>query len=280
MAVLKKNQLLFGIVCFRERFWECSSFIRLHQSYLESQSSEPLHIFVFDNTDSKDWFIDYPSFEDNIKITYQRNPSNPGISFAYNRIGDFAKNNDFEYIVFFDQDSELTKNTYSVYENFSKKNILAAAPKVISQNQLISPSKYINYRSYLYDDLSSKKILLNGNSCINSGLMVKTSIFFETGAYNENLRLDFCDHDFIERLGTTAKELHILPYELHQNFSTDTNTLEQALFRFRLFDKDLSAFKKNRNKLLITLLVDFPHLLRLTMQYKTLAFLKIKFSGK
>ena len=81
-------------------------------------------------------------------------------------------------------------------------------------------------------------------------------------------------------MGTTAKELHILPYELHQNFSTDTNTLEQVLFRFRLFDKDLSAFKKNRNKLLITLLVDFPHLLRLTMQYKTLAFLKIKFSGK
>ena len=277
MAFLNSNLLLFGIVCFRERFWECSSFLDLYHSYLQSKSSERLKIFVFDNTDLDDWFTEFPDFGENITIIYNRNKLNPGISFAYNRIADYAKNHDYKNIVFFDQDSSLPLNSYSIYHVFSTKGIHVAAPKVISGNNLISPSKYINYRSVLYDKISSESIPINGNSCINSGLMIKTELFFTNGSYNEDLRLDFCDHDFIQRLSLKTTDLFILPYNLHQDFSTDTNTLEQALFRYQLFEKDLSTFKKNRNKMVLELFVGIPHVLRLTVQYITFAFLKMKY---
>lgn len=273
---MNKMNIIFGIVCYKERFWQCSSFITLLQSF-QLNNDGVIYIFVFDNTDNKDWFTEYPDFGENVKIIYRRDEKNPGISHAYNVIGEYAKEQGFENIVFLDQDSSLPINSYFSYLSFSKKGLEIAAPKVISQNKLISPSKYKYYRSVLYKDIKTDKITLNGNSCINSGLIINTEVFFKAGGYNKNLRLDFCDHDFIQRLSNFVEYLYLLPYELDQNFSTNTNTLEQAIFRYRLFSKDLVAFKKNKNRILITFSIDIPHLLRLTIQYKTLAFFKVRF---
>lgn len=273
---MNKMNVIFGIVCYKEKFWQCSSFLTLLKSF-QLYNSGKISIFIFDNTDSEDWFTEYPQFSENIKIIYSRDKKNPGISHAYNIIAEYAKEQDFENIVFLDQDSLLPDNVYSSYMTFAKMELKVAAPKVISQGKLISPSKYKYYRSFSYGDIETDKIILKGNSCINSGLFINTELFFKAGGYNKDLRLDFCDHDFIERLSSFTEYLYILPYELNQNFSTNTNTLEQAIFRYRLFTKDLIAFKKNKNKILITFSVDIPHLLRLMLQYKTLAFFKVRF---
>lgn len=273
------KKILFGIVCFRERFWECTSFTDLIKSYKTCGSLKEINVFIFDNTDLKDWELELPKFPANIKLNYVNFNANPGISFAYNHIADFGNNNHFEWLVFLDQDSALPSNAYEIYENFAlTNNENIAAPKVFSDRRLISPSYYKYYRtSPIVEDIG-KELKLQNVTCINSGLMISVNSYFSTGGYNGNLRLDFCDHEFIERASQKLSYLNLLDFVIHQDFSTETNDLQKAIFRYKLFLKDLKTYQKiHNNTVLIYLRVDLPHLLRLTLQYKTLEFIKVRF---
>lgn len=273
---MMKN-ILFGIVCFREHFWESESFLGLINSYNQSNDQKEINIFIFDNTDLPNWELEPPKFSANVKLNYIHFSANPGIALAYNRIADFAKNNHFQWLVFLDQDSALPMNAYEIYQNFANLNKDGiAAPKVISNNKIISPSYYKYYRTSPIVEIGNR-IKLRNVTCINSGLMISVSSYFLSGGYSSALRLDFCDHEFIERASQKLENLNLLNFTIHQDFSTDTNDLQKAIFRYKLFLKDLKAYRKiHKNTILINLRVDLPHLLRLTLQYKTLAFFKVR----
>jgi hypothetical protein len=119
---------------------------------------------------------------------------------------------------------------------------------------------------------------LKNVSCINSGLMVNTKLYGSIGGYDENLKLDFCDHDFIERAKKEVGSLEILDTKFIQDFSTDNNTKEQSLSRYKIFIEDYKNYSKTRNKLLLFLRIDLKHLLRLTYKFRTFEFIKIRFT--
>lgn len=270
-------KILFGIVCFREKFWETLSFRTLLSS--AKSTNKQISIFIFDNTDNENWNIEEEYNPVNAyRLQYIHNPNNPGIAVAYNTIAKYAKDNQFSHIVFLDQDTELPPDFSLEYSKIAEKNTEFAIPLIFEKGKLLSPSIYKNYRSYFYDEIKDDVIKSENNSCINSGLMIKTDLFFKAGGYNEALRLDFCDHEFIKRVGKLTKSMNIIPIKLEQNFSTNTNSLDKALFRYALFTKDMKTFKKiNHDDYKITLFVDIPHLIRLTLQYKSLAFIKQRF---
>lgn len=274
---MEENKLLFGIVCFREKFWETCSFKTLKAS--AKKSNKQISVFIFDNTDLKNWniYVEYDPKEP-LQINYIHNSSNPGIAVAYNTIARYAKDNNYSYLVFLDQDTELPLNFFSEYLKISEKKPEIAIPLIYENEKLLSPSIYKNYRNSFYNTIKQVKIKVEGNSCINSGLMIRTDFFFEVGGYDETLRLDFCDHEFISRVSKFTDFLTIIPIKLEQNFSTNTNPLDKALFRYSLFIIDIKTFKRiNNNDYKITLFVDVPHLVRLTWQYKSLAFIKQRF---
>ena len=270
------KKIIYGIVTFRESFWETDVFINIIKQIDEQESLERPTIFIYDNTDLEDWNI-FKEYQQNdfIEVIYNHNSENVGISKAYNTIALFAKENGFDYILFLDQDTELPLNFLSEYTNMLEKNVDIAAPLIYEGEKLLSPAGYKNYRSSSYKKIESNVIRLKNNSCINSGLLIRTVFFEKVGGYNEKLRLDFCDHEFIKRVSHFTKDLNIIPVKLKQNFSTNTNPSDKALFRYSLFTKDVEAFKRiNNGDLRITFFVDLPHLIRLTLQYRSLAFIK------
>ncbi|OJX29622.1 MAG: hypothetical protein BGO86_12090 [Chryseobacterium sp. 36-9] len=266
--------ILFGIISFREQYVDSLTFQDLIASHKNSGSNQDLNLFIFDNTDNDSWKAEQAILP-NCNIVYHHNRNNVGISKAYNFIAKYAKEQNFDYIVFLDQDTNLPLEAYTKYIESTNLSIDIAAPLIFENNTLLSPSKYNNYRTSFYENIKEDKIKLENVSCINSGLLIKTDFFFNVGGYNEKLRLDFCDHEFVQRVKKFTNYLYIISLRLEQNFSTNTNSKEKALFRYSLFIKDIKAFKKiNNNDFLITLLVDLPHLLRLTLQYKSLLFIK------
>ncbi len=273
------KEIIFGIVCFREKFWDTITFKRLSELNEKIENQEKLNIVIFDNTDLPKWDAKNDFVENSYtNIVYLNDNSNPGISKAYNSIAEYARKNKFPYIVFLDQDTDLPDNFLSAYKTIVAKDIDIAAPLICENEKLLSPAIYKNYRSSRYKTIEEDKIELKNNSCINSGLLIKTHFFFRAGGYNENLRLDFCDHEFLQRVGNFTEFINIIPAKLEQNFSTNTNPVNKALFRYALFTKDIKAFKSiNNNDFKITIFVDLPHLLRLTLQYKSLAFIKQRF---
>ena len=275
------GKIFFGIVCFREKYWETNSFGDLIKSYNACANNENLHICIFDNTDIGDWNISEIFQVENIgvNVSYTHDNRNSGISIAYNYFAKNALDNGFEWLVFLDQDTHLPLNFYDIYmrnsSSLDAENI--AFPRVYSGEKLISPSKYICYRTKklnLQND--SKKILLNNITAINSGLMVKTDFFVNVGGYSNDLRLDFCDHEFIERLNGQEIRADLLDVELEQDFSSDTNDREKALVRYKLYVRDMKIYKLNKNKLLFLFRVDLAHLLKESLKNRTFGFLKIR----
>jgi len=273
------EKIIIGVVTFREKFWQTPVFQKLCEERLKYCPEEIWTLFVYDNTDSVQWNIlgEYVG-QSGIDLQYKHDCNNSGISVAYNCIAHYAKENRFKYIIFFDQDTIIPSNFINKYKAIAGNGVQIAVPKVQINGHTASPTLFKNYRSHLIKNFNDDQILIKQHSCINSGLMINTDFFFKCGGYNKNLRLDFCDHEFIKRVGQFTKYLQIIPVTLQQDFSTDTNSLKNALFRYSLFLKDMSEYKKiNKHDYRITIFVDLPHLLRLTLQYRSLKFIKQRF---
>lgn len=272
------DSILFAIVSYKEKYYYCDSYRTLLSSYEIYGNVEPLNLMVFDNTDSPNWEVIVEE-KNNVLINYECPKVNTGISFAYNRIHDFAQNNNFGWIVFFDQDTSLPLDVYQVYKNKikDKKFKVIAAPIVMSNEKVLSPCPTNSYRKLFSKPiLAGEALELEHYTCINSGLMVNTQFYAAIGGYDENLKLDFCDHDFIERAKKSVKSLEVLNLKFIQDFSTDNDNLEQSLFRYKIFINDYKEYAKTRNKIVLFLRIDVKHLLKLSLRFKTLAFLKIR----
>ena len=275
-----KQSLVFGIICFRERYWETITFQNLVRSYHHTIREKPsLNIVIFDNTDLTQWKENATNFQnDKIQIHYFADNKNPGISAAINYFGKFAVQNSYDWICFLDQDTNLPLDFYDKYNDFLQDNndFEIAFPKVYSNNKLISPSGYYFYRTKIFDKLDESSIKLKNVTAINSGLLIKTNFFITKGGYNKNLKIDFCDHEFIERLNQKNYSAGIIDIRLNQDFSEETNDKKKSLFRYKMYIKDLKAYSKNKSKILLFFRVDLPHLVKLTLKYKSLHFIKLR----
>lgn len=282
MAIKIENQksVLFSIVVYKENFWETETFKNLVSSYQKSNDSSALHIFVYDNTPGDISQIDhFKHSAEEIKVEYFHNPENPGISKAYNDIGNYAQKQEFQALVFLDQDTRLPENTYDSYTNYCEKNkgFCVAIPKIKINGNILSPAKYVNYRSAQLDEIKEGKISTKNISWINSGMMVETVFFLKSGGYNPKIQLDFSDHFFVEKLKNMGlDEVNILPLVLEQNLSVYTNSKAQDIARYALFLRDLKGYRGDKNKMIIFFNVDLPRLISLSWKHKSIKFIYIR----
>lgn len=280
MAILV-SEIIFGIVLYKEELQNSVTFISLVDSVLINvkNSNEKVSILVYDNTprsirekENREYI-----YNENIEIHYFTENQNKGLPYAYNFFADRAGKLGKEWVVLLDQDTELPKDFFAKYLQADDEKMVHC-PLVLSNGSLMSPSYYKNYRSSLMEVPRKSSISLKNVSCINSGLMVNVDFFQKIGGYNSKLFLDFCDHDFIDKIKKNKiDQLGIIETRLIQEFSAVTNTKEQALYRYSLFLKDLNEYKKGKSIMVIFFMVDLPRVLKLTFQYKTLKFIFKRF---
>lgn len=272
--------ILFGIVCFREKYWKSQSFKNLIESYYQGLYDYQLYISIYDNTDFDEWdsISDSPDFN-NINIKYYRDASNTGISAAFNHFAKLSQQINAQWIVFLDQDTSLPINFFQQYlEKSLNTNKNIAFPKVYAKKYLLSPSYYKWYRTSVIKNISTE-LLLENITAINSGMMIRSDFYLQNGGYNKDLRLDFCDHEFIERINNKNIVADIIDVSLYQEFSSQTNNKKKSIERYKLYIKDLKIYGKNKNKILFFLRVDLLHLLKEIYRNRSLEFLKIRLNG-
>lgn len=206
---------------------------------------------------------------------------NSGISKAYNVAADYALKSQKNWIILLDQDTEFSENTLEEYLKAIKKHpsIFMFAPILkVANGTITSPYKYT-----LIGRKNAKVIKpgiesLYKTSPINSGLCINTDAYFKAGGYNEEVKLDGADFQFIERFRKVYKNyvvLHVNGLQHLSNFETDINKLT---IRYKIFLKDISAAEKQRA-------IDYPlsfvtvlyRTLRLTFQTKKTIFISIFF---
>ena len=182
-------------------------------------------------------------------FVYINMQGNKGLSKAYNKAIEEIKKicgNQIYYVCIFDDDTEIN-HFFEISKKYIETNMYDVYLPVIKTNQrILSPCNYINNKIYSIESI--EKVDLSHISAINSGMIIKSDVFKKI-KYNENLFLDYIDHDFMLKVKKNNFKIKIIDdLVLTQHFSMEENTIDSAYNRLKIMNKDLKEFYK-KNKL-------------------------------
>lgn len=210
-------------------------------------------------------------------------PSNPGLSKAYNIGALYASDHGFDWILITDQDTQFPENAILKYEAAveTTPDINMFVPMVKATEELfLSPVKLRHYMPRLSKSAPEGLISLKDYAIINSGVLVNVSKFLECGGYNEKVFLDFADFQFMERFSKFNNETYVIPVVCKQDFSDITQTKGQKLNRFKLACASIRNYKSpSRSTGFFLILVILKRMLSLTMRLRSFKPIVIAVTG-
>jgi hypothetical protein len=205
------------------------------------KKQKDLHIVVCDNS-TKDY-----GNQTNVEADgfyYVDMHGNAGLSRAYNAaLNLISEVNEgmSGYVALFDDDTHIPDIYFSkLREEIQAKKSDIYLPIVRDEIGILSPSimkKYYCHRAPK-NVWSIKPKELCG---INSGMAIRLKIF-KNYRYNENIFLDYVDHNFLRDMRKKHKKVSIMDVEIRQTFSSNTDSKEKSIARFKIFKKDINEF--------------------------------------
>lgn len=218
------------IVLYKTKLEECKTMISL-QNALERKTS----LLVFDNSPIRQYEED--NFElNNFIIQYHHEPSNPGLSAAYNYSLSLAKKKtNYKWLLLLDQDTILSSEYINeiIVFNFNKitSNVVAIIPRVVStlNHKIIAPVKALIggiFRPVIIDSGEVK----NKISGINSGTLLKISYLDTINGFSKDYTLDMLDHWYFRKIYEDNKSVYLLKSTIHQNLSVFSSFEENVSF--------------------------------------------------
>jgi rhamnosyltransferase len=209
--------------------------------------SSKLAVLVYNNSPAY-WNYEGQAYE-GIEIIYVSDPVNSGVSKAYNEAYNYACRVGKEFLLLLDQDTRVSKDLFAAFFDAHSRNSLTNigvyCPMVRNNTSLVSPAKFIFYRSREIHNLKPGVHSLQGLAIINSGLIIYVSFFGRVGGYNEKIKLDFSDFDFLRRSLRFSKQVIVLDTTFHHSLSRDENIdVEKALARFNAYLEGALHFYK------------------------------------
>ncbi|MDR7208985.1 glycosyltransferase [Flavobacterium piscis] len=214
---------------------------------LETSLDKKINLFVYDNSSEKQ----YPeeSFSYNkFNVQYFHDPTNVGLSKAYNYALKLAVNNKCSWLLLLDQDTCFTKEYIDAVEMLRvdklDKKTVAVIPRVksLTNNQKISPAKIILggiCRPFNYQE----GIITSKISGINSGTILKVDYFKSIDGFNANYTLDMLDHWYFKKIFDDGKNIFLLNATINQDLSVLENFEESvSIERYKQMLKAESLF--------------------------------------
>lgn len=225
-------------------------------------------ILVYDNSKQKQ--------EIKEKIYYYHNPSNPGVSKAYNYGIRLAKKLNKKYVLLLDHDTKFTLDSLNEYMKMASKygEDYIYAPIIGGNGKIYSPFVETKIRNLTQAPDTFKyeeEYKLDNKSLINSGLMIPLKIIEMIGGFNEKIKLDFSDIYFISKYKEFRNEVILIDIKMEHGLSGDEGlNKSKELNRFRYYCNGAREFKKTSEITLKLNLFVLFRMLRLMMKYKSI----------
>lgn len=192
-------------------------------------------------------------------------------SISYNR----AKDSSVKIIVCDNSTSdygneEIVKNDGNIYINMSNADILL--PVVKTSTRILSPCQFKKKRCVEVKNL--EELINKPISAINSGMVIKSEIYKDY-KYNENIFLDYLDHDFMREMNRVKKNILVMNDNvLKQDFSMESNSLEASYKRLCILNHDLKEYYKEDYIMYLYQILAYK--LVMIKKYKSLKFVLLK----
>jgi GT2 family glycosyltransferase len=208
------------------------------------RKGESLELIVYDNSKKPQQPIEHPG----LRITYFHDPDNPGVSKAYNVAAAHAMANRKEWILLLDQDTTMPATLLGSYTTAIGRHpeIKLFVPILKLQNgKIFSPCSYRFKRGFYLTSLVSGIHSLNKLAPVNSGMLIDLKAFHKVGGYNEKVKLDFSDFQFIERFRSVYSTFYVMDVVCEQDFSDDDISFTSQAKRFRYYCEGAGNIEKD-----------------------------------
>lgn len=201
-----------------------------------------IELYVYDNS-----LVPDVSFITQIvaerQCRYISDPSNPGVSKAYNLAFEYAISKNKRYVLILDQDSQFElfflEKYFNAIQRYGDSFIYSPSVCDAAKTKNYSPAKLKNFvgHSEVYEQKLAPIITdIFQRSVINSGLIIPVSIFTKVGGYNSKIKLDFSDVYFIEMYKRFNMSVVLVNVELLHSLSGDEGVNRNAeLSRFKFY---------------------------------------------
>lgn len=234
-----------------------------------------IKIIVYDNSTKN---YNNKAFCDKNKIAYYSFLENNGLSKAYNYVLKHIKKTSEDYILILDDDTKLNSNYINeIMRNVKDCNYDIYLPVIRANNKIISPSN-VQFHCRIKSVKKIENIDMRKISAINSGMVIRTVVFKDI-SYNEELFLDYVDHDFMKKV-RKHYSIKILNNPIEQNYSRfKKGSINSEIIRFKIYKKDYKKYCSECNRRLFYILSISFYSIKKCIKYKTLKFLLI-FGGR
>ncbi|MBW4561956.1 MAG: hypothetical protein KME32_12535 [Mojavia pulchra JT2-VF2] len=269
------KKLLVVLVLYKTDLNHSDSFKSL--SYCLEKNSSTLDILIYDNSplpmlnpkemDYQNWYINYIYDE-----------TNPGVGKAYNTGYKVGRQMDKQWLLLLDQDTKFEPDALLKYYQavYSNRNSFLFAPILTSDiGELYSPCKYAFRRGFPLKNIVPGLHNTKNISLLNSGLLINMDIFEKVGGYNEDLKLDFSDFEFIDRYKQINNFFFLINTKCLHGFSSQQDSMEAALNRFGRYCESIQVLTKIHIDAFILLFFSLVRSCKLSVKFNNYRFIYI-----
>lgn len=211
-------------------------------------------------------------------LFYIHDPSNPGISKAYNTGLRVARQLGKKWLMLLDDDTYFPLDALKRYSSAmsANKGMALFAPMLFCGTKLYSPCGYISHTGFHLNHLHPGVNSIRRKSLLNSGMCISVDAFEKVGGFNERIPLDFADHDFIRRFKGHFDAFVVVDVTCRHGFSDkEPADRNKSLERFSYYlrgAKNSAAGLFDVCSLLPTI---FVRTLRLSVRFRSLEFFRL-----
>lgn len=210
---------------------------RLRQS-ISAIAPQVGKVVVFDNGSANVDDISSLLFEFGKENELIRNCRNVGMASALNVLCQTAQSAQAEFILLLDQDSVVPEGFINSLIEYSGDDVGIVAPYIIDRNNVMN--------------LPMDNVVESVKMAITSGSLVQLSAWESVGGYDENLFVDWVDHEFNDKLLLNGYRIlrvqkAVLLHEIgkkefsHMGWSFN---LKKGLFRWPVYHDDRPFFRR------------------------------------
>ncbi|WP_183560823.1 glycosyltransferase [Mucilaginibacter sp. SP1R1] len=272
------EQFIAVLVLYKLNLNKSKTFLSILKSLQKAGSK--LDLLVYDNSPAYNADIASTiSSLSEVNINYYPDNNNSGVSKAYNLAQSVGKVNGKKWIILFDQDTDFPEDMIEKYIDATRtfpNDKLFAPIMFANQKTMISPCYFKLMRGFSASGVTTGISSLKKYSVINCGLCIDIDSFMVNNGYNELIRLDFSDHDFIRRFKDTVTDRFIV-IDLKVNHELSTESKNSAKSDLVRFDYYLEGAKYISSSVFESFLLKIHAALRslkLTLIHKDFSFIK------
>lgn len=223
------------LVLYRQSLAESATFQSLSPSVQNLSVALPL--LVYDNSPTPIGHPgagSYPGWD----IHYVHDPSNPGISRAYQEGVRMAAARSKRWLLLLDQDTRFPPDALSRYLTAVTRHpeVRLFAPILRTGERVISPCIYRFKLGFPLPEIQPGLQPLAGISVLNSGMWIAVEEYLAVGGHDLRIPLDFADHEFIERFKRRHDRFVLVDTEcFHDFFRVTGQSTASHLVRFQFY---------------------------------------------